>query len=160
MDNSLLTEINTEINLKEEFAEWIGIAYADIPEEILTEAGFQNRTLGMPINNPGGTQSAARGRASEMDWVQSMKGDQERQKPSTYRDPTTGNPEMARAEQGADPKAGDFVVVDGQPMKVADVKQIYGDSFIYVQGMKKPIIVSNLKLAKRVGKINVFKKLR
>lgn len=155
MTKSLLTEINAEINLKEEFAKWIGLPLEIIPEELIAEAGLQGAVLGMPTNNPGGPLSAARGRSQEMDWVQGLKGDQARQKPSTYRDPMTKNPEMA--SQDAVPKAGDFVVVDGQPMKVNDVKQMFGnDEFVYVQGMKSPIMANRLKLQKRVGKLNVF----
>ena len=37
MDN-LITEINTEIQLKEAFAEFLGVELADIPEELLDEA--------------------------------------------------------------------------------------------------------------------------
>ncbi len=156
MTKSLLIDINAEIKLKEDFAEWLGVSFENIPEEILAEAGFAGRTLGMPLNNPGGPLSAAKGRSQEMDWVQGLKGDQERDKPSTYRDPLTAQPEMA--DRGEDPKSGDFIVVDGQPMKIKDVKQMYGNNFAYVQGMQKPVMVDNLELAKRVGKVNVFNK--
>jgi hypothetical protein len=135
MENSLLTEISTD--------------------EILAEAGMMGRSLGMPLNNPGGHESAAKGRAGERDWVQGLAKDK-KNIASTFRDSTQGgNPTMTpRAEA----QAGDFVVVAGKPTKIRDVKQMYGnDSFAYLEGQQKPIITSRLELAKRVGKINVFK---
>jgi len=155
MEN-LITEINTEIKLKEAFAEFLGMDLADIPAELIAEA--MGGALG--LSGPGERLSAAQGRASEMDWVQDMQArkDKAQDRPSTFRDPRKGGePTMNRQPEGEDPKAGDFVVVGGKPVKIVDTKTMFGNSkFAYLQGVKSPVMMDRLALAKRVGKVNVF----
>lgn len=155
MDN-LITEINTEIQLKEAFAEFLGVELADIPAELLDEA-MGGRTLGMADMDP--EMGAARGRAAELDWVSDMKSRQDaaKKRPSTFRDPTKGGAPAAMRPEMEDPKAGDFVVVGGKPVKIVDIKQMFGGmDFVYLQGVRKPVMMDRLNLHKRVGKVNVF----
>jgi len=154
MDN-LITEINTEIQLKEAFASWLGVDLADIPKELLDEA------LPGPVGlaGPGEPMSAAKGRAAERSWAQELaaRQDKAKERPSTFRDPRTGGtPTMAAQPEMEDPKAGDFVVIGGKPVKIVDKKNTFGNDFVYLQGVQKPVIVDRLSLAKRVGKVNVF----
>lgn len=150
MDKKLLNEINTKINLQEEFAEFLGVALEDIPAELL-EMG---RALALePMDNMG---RASHDRAGEMDWRKGMQGGKEAPyKPKTYRDPTRGG--MPTSAQRADAQQGDFVVVNGKPVKIVDKKEMFGgNQFVYLQGMQKPVIADRLNLHKRVGKVNVF----
>ena len=154
MEN-LITNINAEIQIKEAFAEFLGVDLADIPAELLDEA--MGRSLGLA--GPGERVSAAKARAGEMDWVADMKARQDKAqaRPSTFRDPRKGG-EPTMNTQPEDPKAGDFVLVGGRPVKIVDTKTMFGNSrFAYLQGEQSPVMMDRLALAKRVGNKNIFK---
>ena len=123
--------------------------------ELLDEA-MGGRTLGMADVNP--EQGAAKGRAAELDWISDMKARQDtaKKRPSTFRDPTKGGAPASMPEM-EDPKAGDFVVVGGKPIKIVDIRQMFGGmDFVYLDGVRKPVMLDRLNLHKRVGKVNVF----
>lgn len=154
MERSLITEINTEINLKEEFASWLGVALANIPAELLDEA--LGGALGMTsMGGMGDTRREAR--RGEQEWrAQAQGGKEAPYKPTgAFRDPTKGGaPEMMQNDAV---DVGDFVVVQGRPVKVVDKQNKFGgNEFVYLQGMQKPIIVDRLTLDKKVGKVKVF----
>lgn len=153
MTDKLLSEINEEINKKAEFATWFGMPIENIPQEILDEA-FGQGALGMVDM---GGESRREARRGEQEWRTEMQpgGREAPYQAKTYRDPTRGGePTMS---PGSEANVGDFVVVDGKPVKIVDKKTMFGgNNFVYLQGMQKPVIADRLNLHKKVGRVNVF----
>jgi len=148
MDKSILTQINEEIKQKAEFASWLGVALEDIPQELLDEA-FGNADMG--------GMSAAQAKAGERSWAQELAAGKPEGRPSTFRDPRKGGaPEMAAKPETPDPNVGDFVLINGKPVKIVNKTQTFGNDFVYLQGAQKPVMVDRLQPVKKVGKLNVF----
>lgn len=145
MDKTLFEEINEEIKLKSDLAESIGVDIKDLPQELINE--IMGGALGM--TEPADVR-AGKARAGEREWRNDLS---QRQQAAKERQGQFRAPEAAQHEANV----GDFVVVGGKPMKIIDKKKMFGDSeFVYLQGARKPVMVDNLKLAKKVGNVKVF----
>lgn len=146
MDQNLFQEINEQSKLLKELCDSLGMKKEDIPQEILDEIwGGPRAAAAFDDDN------APRARAAERDWVSDLA--QQQAKKKEYAPQSGGPREMPQQQM---PQVGDFVKVGNQLVKVSDVKEQFGNMFVYHTPGQKPIMVDHLKLDKEVGGKRIF----
>lgn len=155
MKQDLIQEINERSRLVKEFCNATGVKEQDIPQELLDEI-WGGPDAAAPFDD--NAKLAKSDKYADFDWT-GHKGESGF-KPSTYRgregDPRTlpqGGQQAGAADQ---PAAGDFIVVGGKPSKVSRVESKFGNTFAYVDGYPKPIMIKDLSMDKEVGGRKVF----
>ena len=152
--DSIFKEINERTKAIQELEEALGMKKEDIPQEILDEIFGAT-----PFDDADRDKTQAGGRSAEADWVSDLKGQQAAQ--TSYHGREGGPRPLPAAPPGDSPQAGDFVKVGNQMLKVREVKDQFGETFVYFEHTgegppPKAIMANHLKLDKEVAGKKVY----